>query len=175
MKYHLSSALWILTQKLWRSLSWIQNTLRKRFSFLMAEYFLTQNVAISSRVFLSVRYCMHIHQIIIEMDAFDIQRKNINVKYHWHPYVPPVLSNALFKIHETEVFCFGLMTSSLAIMFAHHRALRNNLRIIAIDYPGIGESTYEKDRTLGGWADDVSEFLDTLNLKRVRLLGHSLG
>jgi len=67
------------------------------------------------------------------------------------------------------------MTSSLAIMFAHHRALRNNLRIIAIDYPGIGESTFEANRTLGGWADDVSEFLDRLNLKRIRLLGHSLG
>jgi len=67
------------------------------------------------------------------------------------------------------------MTSSLAVMFAHHRALRNNLRIIAIDYPGIGESTFDVNRTLGGWADDVSEFLDRLNLKRIRLLGHSLG
>ena len=73
------------------------------------------------------------------------------------------------------LFCFGLMTSSLAIMFAHHRALRNNLRIIAIDYPGIGESTIQLDRTLESWADDVSEFLDKLNIKRVRLLGHSLG
>ena len=73
------------------------------------------------------------------------------------------------------LFCFGLMTSSLAIMFAHHRALRNNLRIIAIDYPGIGESTIQPDRALESWADDVSEFLDKLNIERVRLLGHSLG
>jgi len=73
------------------------------------------------------------------------------------------------------LFCFGLMTSSLAIMFAHHRALRNNLRVIAIDYPGIGESTIQADRTLENWADDVSEFLDQLKLERVRLLGHSLG
>ena len=75
------------------------------------------------------------------------------------------------------LFCFGLMTSSLAIMFAHHRALRNNLRIIAVDYPGIGESTYQPDRTLSGWADDMSQFLDKVLGKdsRVRLLGHSLG
>eukprot|EP00536_Pseudo-nitzschia_multiseries_P008342 jgi/Psemu1/287725/fgenesh1_pg.210_\ len=73
------------------------------------------------------------------------------------------------------LFCFGLMTSSLAIMFAHYRALRNNLRMIAIDYPGIGESTVQEDRTLGGWADDVSEFLDHLGITTVRLLGHSLG
>lgn len=75
------------------------------------------------------------------------------------------------------LFCFGLMTSSLAIMFAHHRALRNNLRIIAVDYPGIGESTYQPDRTLDGWADDMSQFLDMVlgRNSTVRLLGHSLG
>eukprot|EP00532_Pseudo-nitzschia_australis_P012190 CAMPEP_0168204956 /NCGR_PEP_ID=MMETSP0140_2-20121125/113_1 /TAXON_ID=44445 /ORGANISM="Pseudo-nitzschia australis, Strain 10249 10 AB" /LENGTH=338 /DNA_ID=CAMNT_0008130925 /DNA_START=46 /DNA_END=1062 /DNA_ORIENTATION=+ len=73
------------------------------------------------------------------------------------------------------LFCFGLMTSSLAVMFLHFKALRNNIRMIAIDYPGIGESTFQEDRTLGGWADDVSEFLDQLGITRVRLLGHSLG
>jgi pimeloyl-ACP methyl ester carboxylesterase len=73
------------------------------------------------------------------------------------------------------LFCFGLMTSSLAIMMIHHRALRNNLRIVAIDYPGIGESTIQTDRTLESWADDVSEVLDKLKIKGVRLLGHSLG
>ncbi|KAG7346696.1 alpha/beta fold family hydrolase [Nitzschia inconspicua] len=75
------------------------------------------------------------------------------------------------------LFCFGLMTSSLAIMFAHHRALRNNLRIIAVDYPGIGESTFQPDRTLDGWADDMTQFLDEVlgRYSKVRLLGHSLG
>jgi pimeloyl-ACP methyl ester carboxylesterase len=75
------------------------------------------------------------------------------------------------------LFCFGLMTSSLAIMFAHHRALRNNLRIIAVDYPGIGESTFQPDRTLDGWADDMLQFLDEVLGRdtKVRLLGHSLG
>jgi pimeloyl-ACP methyl ester carboxylesterase len=75
------------------------------------------------------------------------------------------------------LFCFGLMTSSLAIMFAHHRALRNNLRIIAVDYPGIGESTFQPDRALDGWADDMSQFLDKVlgRYSKVRLLGHSLG
>jgi pimeloyl-ACP methyl ester carboxylesterase len=73
------------------------------------------------------------------------------------------------------LYCFGLMTSSLAILMIHHRALRNNLRIVAIDYPGIGESTIQTDRTLESWADDVSEVLDKLKIKSVRLLGHSLG
>jgi pimeloyl-ACP methyl ester carboxylesterase len=75
------------------------------------------------------------------------------------------------------LFCFGLMTSSLAIMFAHHRALRNNLRIVAVDYPGIGESTFQPDRTLDRWSDDMSQFLDKVlgRDSKVRLLGHSLG
>lgn len=75
------------------------------------------------------------------------------------------------------LFCFGLMTSSVAIMFAHIHALKNNLRVIAVDYPGIGESTIQEDRTLSGWADDMTEFCDQIlgKFTKVRLLGHSLG
>jgi pimeloyl-ACP methyl ester carboxylesterase len=75
------------------------------------------------------------------------------------------------------LFCFGLMTSSVAVMFAHYAALKHNLRIIAVDYPGIGESTFQEDRSLGGWPDDMQQFCDKVLGKgsRVRLLGHSLG
>ena len=75
------------------------------------------------------------------------------------------------------LFCFGLMTSSVAVMFAHYAALKHNLRIIAVDYPGIGESTFQEDRRLAGWPDDMQQFCDQVLGKgsRVRLLGHSLG
>lgn len=75
------------------------------------------------------------------------------------------------------IFCFGLMTSSIGVMFAHARALRNNLRCIAIDYPGVGESTMVEERSLAEWGDDLSYFCDTvLGVdSKVRLLGHSLG
>lgn len=75
------------------------------------------------------------------------------------------------------LFCFGLMTSSVAVMFAHYAALKHNLRIIAVDYPGIGESTFQEDRSLEGWPDDMQQFCDKVLGKgsRVRLLGHSLG
>jgi pimeloyl-ACP methyl ester carboxylesterase len=75
------------------------------------------------------------------------------------------------------LFCFGLMTSSVAIMFAHQAALQNNLRILAIDYPGIGDSTFQPERTLEGWADDVGQFCDKVlgKFSTIRLLGHSLG
>jgi len=81
------------------------------------------------------------------------------------------------------IFCYGLMSSSIAIMFAHHHALRNNLRMIAIDYPGIGESSTfsveeeEEERSLAEWGDDLTYFCDTVlgQDAKVRLLGHSLG
>jgi pimeloyl-ACP methyl ester carboxylesterase len=75
------------------------------------------------------------------------------------------------------LFCFGLMTSSVAIMYAHYAALKHNLRIIAVDYPGIGESTFQEDRSLGSWPDDMQQFCDKVLGKGscVRLLGHSLG
>ena len=49
--------------------------------------------------------------------------------------------------------------------------------MIAIDYPGIGESTYQENRTLEGWAGDVEEFCNEIlgSDTRIRLLGHSLG
>jgi pimeloyl-ACP methyl ester carboxylesterase len=73
--------------------------------------------------------------------------------------------------------CFGLMTSSVAVMFAHNEALKNNLRLISVDYPGVGESTLQVDRSLGGWADDMAQFCDQVlgRESTVRLLGHCLG
>lgn len=75
------------------------------------------------------------------------------------------------------LFCFGLMTSSISVMFAHKIALQNNLRILAVDYPGIGESTFQENRQLSDWAADMTQFCDKVLHKdaKVRLLGHSLG
>lgn len=49
--------------------------------------------------------------------------------------------------------------------------------MIAVDYPGIGESTHQDDRAIEGWADDMHQFCDQVIGKyaRVRLMGHSLG
>ena len=80
------------------------------------------------------------------------------------------------------LFCFGLMTSSIAVMFAHTAALEHNLRLIAIDYPGIGESTIQENRHRQSlddhwWPMDMTQFCDTVlgRDSKVRLLGHSLG
>ena len=59
------------------------------------------------------------------------------------------------------LFFYGLMCSSLITVLAHEQALQHNLRLIAIDYPGVGESNLvegDTDRTLENFAADVEQF-----------------
>lgn len=74
------------------------------------------------------------------------------------------------------LFQFGLMASSLAVMMFHEESLKLGLRIIAVDYPGIGESSSVSGRTLDGWAIDMDEFCEKmLRHNKIPLLAHSMG
>ncbi|KAI2489171.1 hypothetical protein MHU86_25429 [Fragilaria crotonensis] len=56
-----------------------------------------------------------------------------------------------------------MMCSSLAVVLFHNEALRLNLHIVTIDYPGIGESTSpQNNRTLTDWPNKVLEFVHFL-------------
>lgn len=48
-------------------------------------------------------------------------------------------------------------------------------RVIAVDRPGIGGSTFDPDRTIGGWARDVAHLADHLGIDRFATLGVSGG
>jgi pimeloyl-ACP methyl ester carboxylesterase len=49
-------------------------------------------------------------------------------------------------------------------------------RVIALDLPGFGQSTRpNRAYTIGFFAEVVEEFLELLEIERVRLVGHSLG
>jgi pimeloyl-ACP methyl ester carboxylesterase len=75
-----------------------------------------------------------------------------------------------------------------AIMFFHgtpssRRALRRDAalldahqaRVIAVDRPGYGLSTFQPRRRLDGWAGDVRHLADHLGLERFGVIGHSGG
>jgi pimeloyl-ACP methyl ester carboxylesterase len=49
------------------------------------------------------------------------------------------------------------------------------MRVIAIDRPGLGGSDFKKDRTIGGWPNDVVEAADQLGINRFAVLGESGG
>jgi pimeloyl-ACP methyl ester carboxylesterase len=54
-------------------------------------------------------------------------------------------------------------------------ALAAGVRCVAPDRPGYGRSTFQPGRTLAGWADDVRQLADHLELDRFAVMGMSGG
>lgn len=76
----------------------------------------------------------------------------------------------------TPVLYFhGLPGSRLEGRLATAVAGRRGLRVIASDRPGVGRSTFQNNRTIGAWPEDVAELLDQYGLDRVALVGVSGG
>jgi pimeloyl-ACP methyl ester carboxylesterase len=57
----------------------------------------------------------------------------------------------------------------------HEAAKRHNVRLIALDRPGFGQSDYQHDRKIGDWPADVREVAEQLGIRRFRVLGVSGG
>lgn len=72
------------------------------------------------------------------------------------------------------LFCTGAgMSGSLGFGFSHLERL--NLRLIAPDRPGLGESSIDPNKTLQTWVDDIGELLQHCNIVRYAALGFSQG
>jgi pimeloyl-ACP methyl ester carboxylesterase len=54
-------------------------------------------------------------------------------------------------------------------------AMETNTRIIAVDRPGLGLSTFKRGRRILDWPDDVTELAEALQIKRFAVLGISGG
>jgi len=54
-------------------------------------------------------------------------------------------------------------------------AVEAGVRLIVPDRPGYGHSTYDPDRTLAGWPDDVRAIADALGVERFGVIGVSGG
>lgn len=78
--------------------------------------------------------------------------------------------------HGAPVLYFhGFPGSRLEAGLAAATAGRRGLRLLAVDRPGFGESTFCAGRTVGAWAADVAELADQLGLQRFAVLGVSGG
>ncbi|KAI2489172.1 Alpha beta hydrolase [Fragilaria crotonensis] len=75
------------------------------------------------------------------------------------------------------LFHVGVMCSSLAIVGFHDEALRLNLHIVSIDYPGVGESSPQTNREFSDWPNDVLEFVTFRwgPTQSLALLSHCMG
>lgn len=54
-------------------------------------------------------------------------------------------------------------------------AMKNGLRLVAVDRPGIGQSSRQKDRTYKGWCDDLLTIADALGYQQFGVSGWSEG
>lgn len=76
----------------------------------------------------------------------------------------------------TPVFYYhGWPSSRLQVRLAHHLAKDRNLRLIAMDRPGMGKSTLIPDRHLNDWPALMERFADHLGITKFGQLGVSGG
>jgi len=69
----------------------------------------------------------------------------------------------------------GLYSSRLEVKIMHDVMQAAGIRVIGIDRPGMGLSTYQEERTIPGFAADVKALADTLGIARFSLLAVSAG
>jgi pimeloyl-ACP methyl ester carboxylesterase len=76
----------------------------------------------------------------------------------------------------TPVFSFhGGLSSRLDAAPADQAARDLGIRLISPDRPGMGGSTYQPDRTLLDWPQDITELADALSIDRFAVMGWSAG
>jgi len=73
------------------------------------------------------------------------------------------------------LYFHGYPGSRLEARVAATAAGRLGLRLLAVDRPGFGQSTFQRRRTMGGWAADVGALADQLSLERFSIVGVSGG
>ncbi|ALC87558.1 alpha/beta hydrolase [Bacillus sp. FJAT-22090] len=94
--------------------------------------------------------------------------KTVQIKGSSVAYIDEGQGKVLFLIHG---FC-----GSSAYWCRVVPLLANQYRVIAIDLPGHGESEVQDNvNQIDDYADFIHQFLDSLELDKVTMLGHSLG
>lgn len=73
------------------------------------------------------------------------------------------------------IYCHGFPGSRLEASIADEAAQRQGIRLISIDRPGIGLSSFREKRTFADWPADVLELADALGLATFAVLGVSGG
>ncbi|KQL35059.1 alpha/beta fold hydrolase [Psychrobacillus sp. FJAT-21963] len=94
--------------------------------------------------------------------------KTVQIKGSSVAYIDEGQGEVLFLIHG---FCGSSAYWSRVVPL-----LANQYRVIAIDLPGHGESEVQDSvNQIDNYADFIHQFLDSLELDKVTMLGHSLG
>lgn len=73
------------------------------------------------------------------------------------------------------MYYHGWPSSRLQARLAHWLALDRGIRLLALDRPGMGRSSFVRDRTLDDWPPMVGRFADSLGIEKFGQLGVSGG
>jgi pimeloyl-ACP methyl ester carboxylesterase len=73
------------------------------------------------------------------------------------------------------LYFHGIPTSRLDVLFLKEIAHSRHLRIIGIDRPGFGLSTFSRRKSLRDFAADINFLVDFLHIEQFALLGWSAG
>jgi pimeloyl-ACP methyl ester carboxylesterase len=73
------------------------------------------------------------------------------------------------------VYCHGGLSAHSDIAFADDRARQLGVRLLAVDRPGIGESSRAGGRSVADWAGDVGELTLQIGVDQFAVLGWSAG
>ncbi len=73
------------------------------------------------------------------------------------------------------IYCHGLPSSRLEAGLADRVAGELAIRLIAIDRPGVGGSSFQHNRRLLDWPNDVTALADMLGIQQFDMLGVSGG
>jgi pimeloyl-ACP methyl ester carboxylesterase len=130
----------------------------------------------------------------------DYVRPNIPSNYLDHEAAqdPPDITDGSMKMLESQIFTLpdgrilgfaeygspkgvpllwfhGFPSSRLEAWGAHRIARRLGIRVLALDRPGIGLSTFQPGRQIVDWPNNVRDFVDHLGLIRFAIVGGSGG
>jgi pimeloyl-ACP methyl ester carboxylesterase len=72
-------------------------------------------------------------------------------------------------------FFHGSPSSHLEGAYFHECAMENEIRIIAVDRPGIGESTFMENRKIIDFPNDIVQLADSLGFDKFGIVGWSGG
>ena len=73
------------------------------------------------------------------------------------------------------IYCHGSQSSRLEMHYDLSFAVQNDIRIIAIDRPGHGNSSYDPNGSIAHFAADVEQLIKNLGLSEYSVLGMSAG
>jgi len=79
-------------------------------------------------------------------------------------------------LNGIPLFLFhGLNSSRLEVNIVHEKMEKRGIRLIGIDRPGMGLSTFQENRTVLDFVDDVVALADALHIDKFSIMGVSAG